>query len=98
MPSILSAVAVTVHLNLSKPTFFDSSFRIVPNPARDTLTIQTNNLNIDKIIISDLSGKAVLTQSLITGNQMDVDHLETGIYLIEGFSGNQKFQSKFIKQ
>jgi hypothetical protein len=71
----------------------------VPNPANAAITIQTNDhMSIDKVIISDLSGKTIITQTLSTNNQVDVAHLEAGIYLIEGFSGNQKFQSKFIKQ
>ena len=95
-----SPFPVTVHLNLSTATFTDSSLEIVPNPVNAVLTIQTsNNLNIDKIIISDLTGKTIITQMLLTtNNQVNVNHLAAGIYLIEGFSGNQKFQSKFIKQ
>ncbi|WP_298223882.1 T9SS type A sorting domain-containing protein [Flavobacterium sp.] len=90
---------VTVHLNLSTAAFTDFSFDIAPNPAKTILTIQTNNnLTIDKIILSDISGKTVMTQTSAPNNQVNVEQLAAGMYLIKAFSGDQKFQAKFIKQ
>lgn len=89
---------VTVHINLSTTTFTDFAFKIVPNPTHAKLMIQTtNNLSIDKIIISDFSGKTVLTQTATINNEVNVEQLAAGMYLIEGASGNRKFQAKFIK-
>jgi len=90
---------VTVNLSLSAATFTDFSFEIVPNPVNVSLTIQTtNNLIIDQIIIRDLTGKTVIPQTTVNNNQVQVEQLAAGMYLIEGTNGDQKFQSKFIKQ
>jgi hypothetical protein len=90
---------VTVNLSLSAASFTGFSFEIVPNPVNASLTFQTtNNLIIDQIIIRDLTGKTVIPQTTINNNQVQVEQLTAGIYLIEGTNGDQKFQSKFIKQ
>ena len=89
---------VTVQLVLSNTTFTDFTFAIVPNPVDEILHIQTaNQAPIDKIIISDLSGKTVLTATSVS-NEVAVDRLAAGMYLIEVFSNNQKWQSKLIKR
>lgn len=93
-----SPFAVTVQLALSNAAFTDFSFAIVPNPANDILHIQTSNqTTIDKIIISDISGKTVIN-STSTSNEVAVEQLEAGMYFIEVFSGNQKSRAKFMKR
>ncbi|WP_264519631.1 FISUMP domain-containing protein [Flavobacterium sp. N1994] len=72
--------------------------KVFPNPAFSILTLQNpNNTNFDKIIITDITGKTVVSQMQYS-NQVNVELLTSGTYIIEAFSGNQKFQSKFIKQ
>ncbi|MBL0012573.1 MAG: T9SS type A sorting domain-containing protein [Flavobacterium sp.] len=89
---------VTVQLVLSNTAFTDFSFAIVPNPAGETLYIQTaNQMPIDKIIIRDISGKTVINATS-AGNEVAVDRLAAGMYIIEVFSNNQKSQAKFIKR
>jgi alpha-tubulin suppressor-like RCC1 family protein len=73
-------------------------FSIYPNPAKNELNIQNlTNKVIDKIIITDLTGKKVLEQK---GNnkQINVQQLQQGMYLLQAFSEEKSFQSKFIKQ
>ena len=74
-----------------------ATISVFPNPTRDIVNIQPpNNVSIDKITITDLAGKIVLTQTTNT-NQVDVAHLANGMYIIEAVSGEGKFTSKFIK-
>ena len=74
-----------------------SKLKIYPNPVKTILNIQTpNNNSIDKIYIVDLLGKKVLEQTQNT-NQINVEHLAKGIYIIETFLGQEKFSSKFVK-
>jgi hypothetical protein len=71
---------------------------IYPNPTQKTLQLQTKTDNtIDKIIITDLSGKIILVQTQNT-NQINVEQLSSGMYFMEAFSGEEKFTSKFIKE
>ncbi len=90
---------VTVHFNLSTSAFNDFNFQIIPNPATATINIQTpKEVTIDKISISDLSGKTILFQTTFNNNQVNLAQLSAGIYLIEVYSGERKFQTKFIKE
>jgi hypothetical protein len=83
---------------LSSVTFATNSLQIYPNPVRDILQIQNDkNLAIDYITVSDLSGKKIYEQQ--TGlNQIDVENLAGGMYILEAFSGEKRYQQKFIKQ
>lgn len=73
-------------------------FLIYPNPASTTFNLKyLGNNQIDKIIITDLSGKKILEQTQNT-NQVDVQNLTTGIYIVEAYSGKDKFQTKFVKE
>jgi len=75
-----------------------SKLKIYPNPVKTVLNIQTpKNSSIDKISVVDLLGKKVLEQTQNT-NQINVEHLAKGIYIIEIFSGEEKFSSKFVKE
>ncbi|OYU84682.1 MAG: hypothetical protein CFE24_05115 [Flavobacterium sp. BFFFF2] len=92
-------LAVTVHINLSSSSFADFTLKIMPNPATTSLSIQTpTHLTIDKITISDLSGKTIITQIPMANNQCNIEQLAAGMYLIDVYSGEQKCQAKFIKQ
>ena len=83
---------------LSTNTFASNGLVIYPNPAQKTLQLQTKtDTTIDKIIITDLSGKIILMQVQNT-NQINVEQLSNGMYFIEAFSGDEKFTSKFVKE
>lgn len=70
---------------------------VFPNPTQDYLSIQTSvNKEIDKVVVTDLSGKTVLQQNKV-GNQINVQNLAKGVYLLQVVSGDQKWDSKFIK-
>ena len=81
---------------LARSIFTSNSFTLYPNPAQKTLQLQTNT-TIDKIIITDLSGKIILEQRQNT-NQVNIEQLSVGMYFIEVFSGDEKFTSKFMKK
>lgn len=89
---------VTILLSLNTNHFSDFSVQLFPNPSNSKLYIKTSNdIILDTITITDLLGKIVATQTNNT-TAINVEELATGLYLIKGFSGNQKFQSKFIKK
>ncbi len=71
---------------------------VFPNPTTDFLTIQNaSNTAIDKIIVSDISGKTVLQQNQ-NASQVNVQNLSKGMYLLQVVSGDNKWQSKFLKE
>ena len=60
-----------------------NNISIYPNPVKDNLTIQTNNLsNINKISIYDILGKLVLSQ-INPNNKISLVKLNTGIHLVK---------------
>jgi len=83
---------------LSITNFLENNISIFPNPSTDILTLKLpNNTTIDKITITDLTGKIVKDQTQNT-NIVNVENLANGLYILEVFSGDQKFETKFIKQ
>ena len=75
-----------------------SKITIYPNPVATLLTVQLENgCVIDKISITDLSGKIVLTHTQNT-TAVNVENLAQGIYILEAYSGEDKYTSKFVKE
>lgn len=75
-----------------------SKIKIYPNPVTTVLTLQLENgCIIDKISITDLSGKIIGTQTQ-NANTINVENLAQGVYIIEAYSGEDKFVSKFVKE
>lgn len=76
----------------------NSKITMYPNPVTNVLTIQLENgCVIDRINITDLSGKIILTknQNITT---LNVENLAKGIYFLEAFSGVDSYICKFLKE
>ncbi len=83
--------------DLATTDFQQQNITLFPNPATNKLHLQTaNNISLDKITITDLTGKVVLTQTSNT-TQVNVELLASGMYIIEAVSGDEKLISKFLK-
>jgi hypothetical protein len=83
---------------LSVSTFVNRKIKLFPNPATTILTVESDaNLVFDKIIVTDLTGKKVLVQEQ-SSNQITVGQLSSGMYLLQAFSGEKQFLSKFVKE
>ena len=92
-----SSFAVTVSVTLGNPAFTAFSLELYPIPVKAILFIRpSNNITINKIIITDLAGKIVLLQTT-SANQINVDQLASGVYILEAFYGEAKIINKFIK-
>jgi alpha-tubulin suppressor-like RCC1 family protein len=73
-------------------------FSIFPNPTKHFLSIQNlSDAEIDKVLVIDISGKIIPQQSQST-TQVNVQNLAKGMYLLQVFSGDKKWQSKFLKE
>ena len=85
-------------ISLVNPTFAATSLQLYPVPVKNTLYIQSsNNMVMDKITITDLTGKIVVTQTTNT-NQVEVQQLTSGMYIIQAVSGDSTLVRKFIKE
>ncbi len=67
-----------------------------PNPAKDIINFNTTS--VVEVSVYSLNGKVVLHQNKISSNQINIDTLVKGIYLLETTDTNgQKYSSKLIK-
>ena len=74
----------------------DNNIKVFPNPSSTIFKI-VSDTNIDKITIFDTLGKEILTQTQ-NNNEVNIEKLSKGIYLIEIFSENEKVYKKLIKE
>ena len=79
---------------LSNDNFERINLRVYPNPVNENLYIKSENQNIDTIIINDISGKQVLSCSIIEDNKLDVSNLKPGLYLLNIKDGNNNIVVK----
>lgn len=76
---------------------FDSNFNIYPSPAQNILKINSLN-SINKIEISDLSGKIVISKTNLRNKSIDVSSLPKGVYVLSIENGNTVETTKFLKE
>ena len=93
IPTLISCISLSTEE--VKPN--SSQVTIYPNPTQNILYIQNINLLIGKVTITDLTGKKVLEKM---GNikQVNIELLQSGIYLLIVESEGKKYSNKFIKQ
>ena len=72
------------------------TFIVYPNPAHDVLNIQTTN-NIDKIMVTDLSGKK-LQEENDNFKQINLQSLQNGIYMLQIISDGEITSKRIIKK
>lgn len=84
-------------LSVAEQNDTHSKMILYPNPIQDVLYIQNeSNAKINKITVTDLTGKKVLEQN--NSSRIDVQHLKKGMYFIQTFSGKDICTTKFIKE
>jgi alpha-tubulin suppressor-like RCC1 family protein len=73
-------------------------FVIYPNPVSSVLMIRPNGIEqIKKVTVYNLTGKKIVEQ-IGNGNELNVQELQEGIYLLKIESDKGCQQMKFIKQ
>ena len=82
-------------------TEIQNAVKLFPNPASQTLQIEWNTIQPEKIEIIDFTGKSILQKDLETGNEstnIDVSNLAKGIYLVKVFAKEEEYLEKFVKE
>lgn len=84
--------------NLGTTSFSTNAITVFPNPATTILMLQNStNITIDKITITDLTGKTVREQAQNTP-QINVEQLASGMYILQAYSDQEKYTTKFLKK
>ncbi len=86
-------------LNTSRFSPVDFEILVYPNPAHQTVFIETKNAPIDKFVIYDYQGKPQISRHVSSGEkliQIDTGQLPEGLYILMVF-GNQCQELQNIK-
>jgi len=74
---------------IDQPSAQDQAILVYPNPTGDLIYIKTGGHSIQRIEISDLSGKIILNQEIFDSKdtiEISVNHLVSGEYFITSFN------------
>jgi hypothetical protein len=75
-----------------------NQLQLYPNPVKDELIIDKGQLRIDKVEITDLTGKTVINCQLSAVNSINVSALPQGIYLVKIETNEGIVTKKFVKE
>ncbi len=82
--------------NLATNDFDEIKLLFYPNPTQNTITVPVNLINSDYTIYS-LNGRKII-QDKVSNQQVDIEKLDKGIYIISFFKNNTVYNYKFIKK
>ncbi|GEM_PF-2168081 len=74
------------------------SVKVYPNPVKDFLYI-SNDSNIQKISLIDVSGKVIFSKELNANKtEINITHLKSGIYILKTITNNRESTTKIVKK
>ncbi len=78
---------------------FATAITLYPNPAKNTLQLNTQDQTIDQVNIYTMSGSKVLQLDIDTVSPtVDVSSLASGVYYLQLYSGKNVALKKFVKE
>jgi hypothetical protein len=98
--NLLIKASATDSLLSSENNFAATNFSIYPNPASDVVNVNAGNLLINSIQITDLNGRVVknINTESISNVQIDIQDLNSGMYLMSVFTNEGVGTSKIVKK
>lgn len=78
---------------------FTNTITLYPNPAKNTLQLNTQDKTIDQVNIYTMAGSKVLQLDVGTVSPtVDVSNLASGVYYVQLYSGKNVALKKFVKE
>ena len=77
---------------------FDNNIVLYPNPAKESVVISHNTVEILNIKIMDLSGRLMSQHTTGVSNNINTSNLDNGVYLVEITSDEKKSVKKMVIQ
>ena len=77
---------------------FASNFRIYPNPVKDIINIESNNIEVSSVKMYNLLGKEVFSQKGLQGKSIDVSSLSSGMYILKVDAEGKSLNRKIVVQ
>ncbi|MBS3739004.1 T9SS type A sorting domain-containing protein [Mesohalobacter halotolerans] len=94
----IGEVATFSAANLSQDEFLKQNLVIYPNPVNDKLFIKSPNIALEHVNIYDLSGKLVFEQNDISNGNLNISHLQSGVYILKIKTPVGVLQRKLVKE
>ncbi|AEA42630.1 T9SS type A sorting domain-containing protein [Fluviicola taffensis] len=94
--AMMTGKVTVVDPNLGLDNKTTSVISFGPNPAVETITIQTTATDFT-VVIYDMAGKQVLSENLKNKNQLNISSLKQGTYVIEINAQGKILQEKLVK-
>ena len=90
----------TVTQTLGVKDFLASKISVLPNPAKDLITISNDiNATISTVVLTDLNGRVVKNQSLnAMQGQVAISDLSTGVYMVKVTTDQGTVTKKIVKE
>lgn len=90
---------VTVNLFVGIETLQQNGISIYPNPTNGIVNFDFSNLNVNKISISDITGKVII-EKIVTNQEekIDISNYSNGVYLIKFQTEKEVLSTKIIKE
>lgn len=83
---------------LSNEEFSQETFNIYPNPVSNQLNIQLNSTEKTQIDIYNILGKRVLTKTIHQSQSIQLENLNSGVYILKLTQNNSTISKKLIKK
>ena len=74
----------------------EKNIQIFPNPTNGLLRIESNNLKIQQIQITDMIGKTMMTSENV--KTLDISGLSEGLYLVSLHTSEGIFSKRIVKE
>ncbi len=80
-------------------SFTEDAITVYPNPTSDVLNFTVGNfIEVQNVTISDVSGKSFQTNFVSGQNNINVSHLQSGVYFVKFTTQNNIIVKRFIKK
>ena len=76
--------------------FLENKLALYPNPASSILNIETKSV-INSILVTDINGR-IVAANLFDSNKIDVQNLQSGVYLLKIATDSETKTLKFVKE
>ncbi len=91
----------TTWIGINEVVKKEDDFKIYPNPATSTITIESTNTEVQSIKIVDVLGREVIERTkneVLSIKNIDVSQLPSGMYIIQLQSKNGVVSKKLVKE
>lgn len=70
---------------------------VYPNPVNELLTVTLSDLDNAQFELMDVQGKMIMSSTINNGEQIDMSHLESGIYFVRLISNENRMIKRVVK-